>query len=251
MDNILSSTPNRFEILPNEIFLEIFKYLKPIDLISFIGHNPRINDIIHKSFLPIQFIRLKFCYPWDALNLHLYTKLRSLKLDYTRLLQRQYSQCHMSLKYLRIILVNPFNDLEKILPYMPNLEELRVTGMIRERSILYHFKKLSEIFHIYTSNLKKFDCELYCDETNEQVDILIIQQLHPLFKMIQCHEDSFFKNFPLGNRRKYCYATDLMEYTIFKEREYYEQITRKPAEYYPVLSGYDSGEYYDHNDDLF
>ncbi|CAF2913365.1 unnamed protein product [Rotaria sp. Silwood2] len=85
-----------------------------------------------------------------------------------------FNTCHISLKHLRISLVNPSNDLEKILPHMPNLKQLRVTGIIRERLILEHFEKLN-----------------------------------------------------------------------------YQRITRMSAECYPVLSGYDTGQYSDVDDGWF
>ncbi|CAF3506383.1 unnamed protein product [Rotaria sp. Silwood1] len=323
-------------MLPDEIFLEIFKYLKSIHLDSFVGHNRRINNIIRdvkvniliecnekgeredfdyvKSFLPNQFIRLELGYFWNTLDLNSYTKLRSLKIDCTFLLRSQFHQVstvnlpylerfalcnvpysfgkillssifdsqhfpslkvcqfsgkfyymlnfnkryqsqnctirtlmlskwnasmmgsllnflpnlrrfetrfsesinkslnfnmyHISLEHLHITLVDPSNDLEKILPHIPNLKQLCVIGKISEHSILKHFEKLSKVLQAHTPGLQKFDCELYCYATNDQVDTLIIQQLHSLFQLIKCH---------LGRFASQCYATNLTTHTTLEE----------------------------------
>ncbi|CAF3506399.1 unnamed protein product [Rotaria sp. Silwood1] len=185
--------------------------------------------------------------------LHLLPNLRRLETSFAQCVNQSlnFDTCHISLKHLRISLVNPSNDLEKILPYMPNLKQLRVTGIIREQSILEHFKRLNNIVRIHTPILEKFDCELYCDQMNDQVNILIIQQLHPFFNMIQHHKERFLEKNCLGNHHKYCYATDLTKYSISKEYEYNQRITRITTEYYPVLSGYDSGQYCDVDDGWF
>jgi hypothetical protein len=115
---------------------------------------------------------------------------------------------HIPLEYLRMTLKVPSNDLEKMLPYMSNLKQLRVTGMITEDSILEHFEKLAKIFRSHVPNLQHFDCELYFHAWDEQVDVIAVQQLHPLFKTIQCH---------FGSNINQCYATDLSEYPPYSE----------------------------------
>jgi hypothetical protein len=67
---------------------------------------------------------------------------------------------------------------------------------------------LIKIFRSYTPNLQKFNCELYFHAWDDEDDIIDIQQLHPLFKIIQCHSGS-------GVNR--CYATDLPEYPPYSE----------------------------------
>ncbi|CAF1130442.1 unnamed protein product [Rotaria sordida] len=373
MNSIQTSSLHWLEMFPDEIFLEIFKYVKPIDLHSFIGHNQRINNIIrdvklniiieflHKeddltylmSFLPHQFIHLELNIAWKVLDLHSYTRLRSLKINHYGLSKseldhiltaklpclEQFSICnlpflvenkflhgvlddkhfpslkmcqfsgsycyilipnkqyqslnltirtlvlnflnqsglisllnilpnlrrletsfpvsiresenfnlnHISLEQLRIGLVDPSNDLEKILPYIPNLKQLRVTGKINEQSILEHFQKLTKMFCMYTSNLEKFDCELYHYGCNKQIDIFIIQQLHPLFKMIQCHS---------GNNFEQCYTTDLMEFPIsklitceFRPISSDMRSKTKHLGYYPEINKYDSIQHLDNDGD--
>jgi hypothetical protein len=113
MDNNATAIPSRLEILPDEILLEVFKYIEPIDLRSFVGHNQRMNNVIKdvklnmiieypdageedfdylKSFLPNQFIRLELRYRWKALSLNVYVELRSLKLDCDYLSEHQFDQ---------------------------------------------------------------------------------------------------------------------------------------------------------------
>ncbi|CAF3732731.1 unnamed protein product [Rotaria sordida] len=270
MNNILSSIPNRLEILPDEIFLEIFEYLKPVDLISFIGHNQRINNIIHDVLtvrlpyleqfsicsVPYAFGNVLLPHILDSnnfpslkvlhfsgkryymLDVHMHNKtpnstirtlilhrwsgsmlvpllnllpnLRRLKMIFSESVNESmnFNMYQMSLTHLRISVLNPSNSLEKILPYMPNLKQLSVTGMIREQSILEHFTKLTNILHIHTPDLQKFDCELFCNGMNDHIDIFIIQQLHPLFKPIQRH---------LGDYPYQCFATNLTEYSHLKE----------------------------------
>jgi len=112
------------------------------------------------------------------------------------------------LEQLRLTLEDPFDNLENILQYTPNLKQLRVTGKINEDFALMYFEKLAKLFRSKTPNLQQFDCELYFHAWTDQVDIIVIQQLHPLFKKIQCH---------LGNSINQCYTTDLTEYPSFSE----------------------------------
>lgn len=115
---------------------------------------------------------------------------------------------YILLEHLRLTLKDPLNDLETMLQYTPNLKQLRVTGKITEDSALMHFEKLAKMFRSQTHNLRQFDCELYFHAWTDQVDIIVIQQLHPLFKKIQCH---------LGEDINQCYTTDLTEYPPFSE----------------------------------
>jgi len=115
---------------------------------------------------------------------------------------------HTLLEHLRLTLKDPLNDLEIMLQYTPNLKQLRVKGKITEDSALMHFEKLAKLFRSQTPNLRQFDCELYFHASTDQVDIIVIQQLHLLFKKIQCH---------LGEDINQCYTTDLTEYPHFSE----------------------------------
>ncbi|CAF3629291.1 unnamed protein product [Rotaria sp. Silwood1] len=146
---------------------------------------------------------------------------------------------HISLEQLRIGLVDPSNDLEKILPYMPNLKQLRVTGNINEQSILEHFQKLTKIFCIYTPHLEKFDCELYYYGSSKQVDILIIQQLHSLFTRIHCHS---------GNDFEQCYTTDLTEFLMSKLITYIRS-KRNLLRCRPEIDKHYSNQHSDDDDD--
>jgi hypothetical protein len=109
----MSITPFQFEALPDEILLEIFKYVEPIDLPSFFGHNQRINNVVRDikvnlaiqphqtedndvNYLSIllakQVIRLELRFRWDALSTFIYRfdELRSLKIDCCYLSSHQY-----------------------------------------------------------------------------------------------------------------------------------------------------------------
>jgi len=116
MTDIAPSISNRLEILPDEILLEIFKYVKPIDLHSFIGLNLRFNNVIQdvqlnvvidaeeeeenydylKSFLPNQIIRLELRYEWEAFDINVLKELRSLTVDYTCLSENQFDQVSLT-----------------------------------------------------------------------------------------------------------------------------------------------------------
>lgn len=82
MNDITSTTPLRLEDLPDEILLEIFQYIEPIDFINLKGHNQRLNNVV-------QDVKLGFvtnC-PHDdidtiALNSCLKTNSFSLSLPY-------------------------------------------------------------------------------------------------------------------------------------------------------------------------
>ena len=110
---------------------------------------------------------------------------------------------HTSLEKLCLTVENPLNDLKVILPCTPLLKQLRIIGKIGEKTVLSYFKALAIFFHSEAKNLQRFDCELYFHAWNIQASIVAIQQLHPLFKDIQCHR---------GSNINRCYTTDLTEY---------------------------------------
>jgi hypothetical protein len=85
-----------------------------------------------------------------------------------------------------VTLNDSLNDLDEMLQYMPNLKRLRVKGKINKDSVLEYFEKLAKIIRSHTITLQCFDCELYFHSWYDQVDIIVIQQLDPLFKKIQC-----------------------------------------------------------------
>ncbi len=120
---------------------------------------------------------------------------------------------HTSLEKLRLTVEDPLNDVKIILPYTPLLKQLRVTGKITENMVLLYFKELAKILRSEAKNLRQFDCELYFHAWDDQANVRVIQQLHPLFKKIQCH---------LGSNINQCYTTDLSEYPPYSEysREY-------------------------------
>ncbi len=120
MSDILSSTPFPFEKFPGEILLEIFKYMEPVDLHSFMGHNRRIDNVIRdvklniviqhpllreenlnylSSFLPNQFIRLDLNGGWEAFDISLFKELRSLKLNCNELSEEQFDQVSLITLY--------------------------------------------------------------------------------------------------------------------------------------------------------
>ncbi len=113
MSDIVSVTPFRFEEFPDEILLEIFKCVEPVDLHSFFGHNRRFNNIIQdiklniviqypeyenedfnylSCLLPKQFIRLELQYSWDELDLNTFKELRSLTVNCNSLSEQQFDQ---------------------------------------------------------------------------------------------------------------------------------------------------------------
>lgn len=52
-------TQSQLETLPNELFLEIFRYTVTKDLRSFKGHNKRINSIIDDVEINLDFVNEK------------------------------------------------------------------------------------------------------------------------------------------------------------------------------------------------
>jgi hypothetical protein len=111
MSDSLSLNQLQLEVFPDELFLEIFQYVDPIDLRSFKGLNARINGIIQalkvnivvqcqeknefdylSIFAPAQISRLEIRYYCLSLNLNVMTELRSLTLDCTFLSKEQLDQ---------------------------------------------------------------------------------------------------------------------------------------------------------------
>ena len=113
-----------------------------------------------------------------------------------------------SLEHLCLTVHDPYEDLENILAYTSHLKQLRITGRILENSVFIYFEKLAKLFRCSARDLHTFDCELYFHAQNQQADIVVIQQLHPLFKTIHCHR---------GPNINQCYTTDLTEYPKYSE----------------------------------
>ncbi|CAF3466402.1 unnamed protein product [Rotaria socialis] len=183
---------------------------------------------------------------WDGSSLcsllNLLPNLRRFETNFLESISKslKFNMHYITLENLRITLNDPSNDLEKILSCMPNLKYLRVKGKIPDGSVLECFEKMAKTVGTYSSNLQKFDCELYFHAWIGQVDILVIQKLHPLFKMIECH---------FGKLINQCYATDLTEYPIFNEYAYVERMTHNTTLYSGVMGGYDSDNDYNNYDD--
>ncbi len=120
MSDNQSLTPFRFEEFPDEILLEVFKYVKPVDLHSFFGHNQRMNNLVRdvkvsvvieypeyedENFdylailLPKQFIRLELQYTWDAFDIYKLNELRSLTINCVCLSECQLDQVSFTTFY--------------------------------------------------------------------------------------------------------------------------------------------------------
>lgn len=119
MSDITSLTSTRLEELPDEILLKVFKYVKSIDLHSFIGHNLRINNVIKdvqlnivicpeeeeenldrlRSFPPNQVIRLELNYEWDTFDINVFKWLRSLTINCQFLSENQLNQVSLISSY--------------------------------------------------------------------------------------------------------------------------------------------------------
>ncbi|UJR12782.1 hypothetical protein I4U23_016956 [Adineta vaga] len=137
MSDSLSTNQLRLEVLPDELFLEIFQYVDPIDLYNIKGLNKRIDSIIKavkvnivveeqeyydldyiSSFAPTQIIRLEMYSSTPSLNLHEMTELRSLTLNCNYLWQEQSEQIakivKISLPRLeRLVIDNVTHDLHE------------------------------------------------------------------------------------------------------------------------------------------
>ncbi|CAF1476540.1 unnamed protein product [Adineta steineri] len=111
MGKSFSSNQPRLELLPNELFIEIFEYMDSVDLRNFKGLNKRIDliieglkinvnihrmEILNTTFLsafnPSQIIRLEMRNPWSSMNLTSMMELRSLTLDCGCLTREQLDQ---------------------------------------------------------------------------------------------------------------------------------------------------------------
>lgn len=110
MSDNLQSTKSQLETLPNELFLEIFQYVDPIDLCRLKHLNKRINGIIQvtkvnlqvrhrkddldylSSFNPSQIIRVEIRNRRLSLNLKAMVELPSVTLDCAYLSKRQQKQ---------------------------------------------------------------------------------------------------------------------------------------------------------------
>lgn len=118
MSDITPTTSLHLEVLPDEILLEIFQYIKPIDLLAWKGQNQRLNNIIRDVKLNIvteypedaddesdlgyltnfsteQVISLDLCYGWKAFKLNMFQELCSLTLNCTSLSKDQLDQVRL------------------------------------------------------------------------------------------------------------------------------------------------------------
>ncbi|CAF4232491.1 unnamed protein product, partial [Adineta steineri] len=111
MGKSFSSNQPRLELLPNELFIEIFEYMDSDDLRNFKGLNKRIdliieglkinvnthrmetvNTIFLSAFDSSQIIRLEMRNRWSSMNLTSMMELRSLTLDCGCLTREQVDQ---------------------------------------------------------------------------------------------------------------------------------------------------------------
>ncbi|CAF1347234.1 unnamed protein product [Adineta steineri] len=136
MGKSFSSNQPRLELLPNELFIEIFEYMDSDDLRNFKGLNKRIdliieglkinvnthrmetvNTIFLSAFDSSQIIRLEMRNRWSSMNLTSMMELRSLTLDCGCLTREQVDQMTtLTLPYLeRLSFYNATPDLQKLL----------------------------------------------------------------------------------------------------------------------------------------
>lgn len=111
MSDSLPSNRLQFEEMPDELLLEIFQYVDPIDLRSFKGLNKRISGIIESvkvniliqhdhaydldlisNFTSTQIIRLEVHKNCLSMNLYTMTELRSLTFGCIHLSKEQQHQ---------------------------------------------------------------------------------------------------------------------------------------------------------------
>ncbi|CAF1536706.1 unnamed protein product [Adineta ricciae] len=111
MYNNFSTNQLQLETFPDELFLEIFQYIEPIDLYNFKGLNKRIDCLVQcvklnifinlfndckldyiSSFSPTQIIHLQIFRSWPSMNLHRMTEIRSLTFDCIYLPKEQIDQ---------------------------------------------------------------------------------------------------------------------------------------------------------------
>ncbi|UJR24404.1 hypothetical protein I4U23_005781 [Adineta vaga] len=344
MNEIVSS---RLEIFPNELFIEIFQYIQPINLRCFKGLNKRLDSIIQilkvnfviqyqdddeinflETFSFEQIFSLKIQDCWSSMNLIQLCELRSLSINCTYLTKQQLDQileihllylerltieniaydfrelliykifhgkhfpslniCQLklgygynlefddkesipnniirsfsidkwewselgfllhqlthlnrleinfeeslttiidpiqpnfNLKYLRITLDDPINNLEKILKWTPNLIRLYICGNLINDDINVEFEKMAKYLSILTPHLQQFNCELYFHTSDHNENEFIIQKLHRLFKQIRDLDGGN------GNR---CFATDFSIYPHDNKYEIFPQPIARTISY--------------------
>jgi hypothetical protein len=209
IDNILHF--HEKELLLTILNSDHFPSLKTCQFSGKFYHVSEFSD--HRQ-LPNNTIRTVILNRWEGSQLgpllDLLPNLRRFETNFLEPINEltNFNKPHMSLSYLRVTLKDPLNDLSQILPHTTNLKQLRVTGKINEDSVLEYFEKLAKILRSHIPCLQQFDCELYLHAWNDQVDTITIQQLHSLFRMIQCY---------LGRDINQCYTTDLTEYPYSSE----------------------------------
>ncbi|CAF1546574.1 unnamed protein product [Adineta ricciae] len=120
MNDSLSSNQLRLEVLPDELFLEIFQYVNPIDLCNLKGLNRRIDGIIDavRMNITVQWKEDQMHGKWPSLlYLHTLTELRSLTLNCRCFLKEQRDQIvNVRLPHLeRLCVVNVTHDLHESL----------------------------------------------------------------------------------------------------------------------------------------
>lgn len=119
-------------------------------------------------------------------------------------------QPQLSIHHLIITLKDCIDDLKKILRCTPNLTRLRIRGNLGETDAFEHFEEMARLFPVLTPRLQHFDCELYCVSFSNHGNELVIRQLHPLFKKVQCLS---------GQGGNQCYATNITTYPNNDEYE--------------------------------
>ena len=107
---------------------------------------------------------------------------------------------NLSLTHIRITLHELVLNLKYLLKAIPNLKRLRLRGSLGLNNVINQFELIAELLISLSPNLKRFDCELYCYDSDRHGNIKIIRPFHPLFNNVR---------YLVGPDENRCYTTDL------------------------------------------
>jgi hypothetical protein len=179
MSDYICSKYSTLEIFPTELFIELFSFIKPIDLyIGFLNLNSRINTILHSISIHIHIVNNEYYEQHkDSMN-YFANQIIYLAIDchWSYLSNNISLRSYPNLRSLHLPMAS-HNQCQEIQPkYLPFLTNLTIHD-IAFKSILFSLNKFSNlltchVLRVYSSIIYRIESNQFC---------LTLQSLHLYF----------------------------------------------------------------------
>lgn len=190
----MTNTLSRLEIFPDELFLDLFSYIPPIDLYHvWNGLNRRLSAIIRSvrisfdlventdantralNYFSQQIVYIRLRLPYQSLDLRQFRNLHSLIVD-TKLTKRQIDSIQpKNLPYLKRLAFSKWSNDEEILNeiiFNRNSSNEQIFQWLK----VYHLPLIPNYYLINTSNLSHIQTMIFDRVTPWDIDLILALQ---------------------------------------------------------------------------